>query len=101
MPDYGPDVSGMEPSWMESGGDLSGGSETGYGFDNDDSYISPRGTVVSAPAWDSTTTSRQNQSPEDTRPGPGCDPGSPPDTGTWIFGVVDGVCQWIDTTDCS
>jgi hypothetical protein len=31
----------------------------------------------------------------------GCDPGPPPDSGTWVFGSVDGTCQWIDTTTCS
>lgn len=37
----------------------------------------------------------------DSMVGAGCSPGSPPDTGTWIFGAIDGVCQWIDTTICS
>jgi len=27
--------------------------------------------------------------------------GTPPESGTFILGSVDGVCQWIDTTDCS
>lgn len=30
-----------------------------------------------------------------------CTPSSPPSSGTWVWGSVDGVCQWIDTTDCS
>ncbi len=30
-----------------------------------------------------------------------CLPDSPPGSGTWIWGTVDGVCQWIDTTTCS
>lgn len=30
-----------------------------------------------------------------------CAPTTPPDTGTWIWGAIDGECQWIDTTDCS
>jgi hypothetical protein len=29
-----------------------------------------------------------------------CLPASPPPSGTWIWGSVDGVCQWIDTTTC-
>lgn len=33
-------------------------------------------------------------------PGP-CSPTAPEDTGTFVWGSVDGVCQWIDTTDCT
>jgi len=29
-----------------------------------------------------------------------CSPSTPPEEGTWIWGSVDGVCQWIDTTTC-
>ncbi len=30
-----------------------------------------------------------------------CTPNAPPTTGTHLWGTVDGVCQWIDTTTCS
>ncbi len=100
MPNYGPDVNDYNPSWMEDGGGLSGGSESDPNLDNYQSYLL-RGTTVSAASWDTQTTSAQNQSPEDNRAGPGCDPGAPPSTGTWIFGVVGGECQWINTTECS
>lgn len=29
-----------------------------------------------------------------------CAPTTPPDTGTWVWGSIDGECQWIDTTTC-
>jgi hypothetical protein len=29
-----------------------------------------------------------------------CAPTAPPDTGTYVWGSVDGTCQWIDTTTC-
>ncbi len=89
MADYGPDTGDFNPSWMEDGGGLSGGSETDFGLDNDQSYISPRGTVVSAPAWDTTTTSNQNQSPKDGTGG-----GETVQTGTFsggYLGIVNGV----------
>lgn len=31
----------------------------------------------------------------------GCIPTAPPGSGTWVWGSINGVCQWIDTTDCS
>ncbi len=101
--EQGPILNDFTPSWMRDG-DLSGGSEEGYRFNNDDSYIL-KGTVVSAPSWDTTTTSSQNQEPDDFRPGgdTSCmgDAGDPPDSGTYVLGSVDGTCQWIDTTTCS
>lgn len=30
-----------------------------------------------------------------------CAPTTPPETGTSVWGSVDGVCQWIDTADCT
>ena len=30
-----------------------------------------------------------------------CAPSQPPGSGTWIWGSVDGVCQWIETTNCT
>jgi len=30
-----------------------------------------------------------------------CAPSTPPASGTWLWGTVDGVCQWIDTTTCT
>lgn len=29
-----------------------------------------------------------------------CTPSGPPSSGTWVWGSVEGVCQWIDTTTC-
>ena len=30
-----------------------------------------------------------------------CNPGNPPETGTYIFGTINGACQWINTTNCA
>ncbi len=96
--EQGPTLNDFTPSWMRDG-DLSGGSEEGYRFNNDDSYIL-KGTVVSAPSWDTTTTSQQNQN-DDTPAPRSCLPDSPPESGTSVWGSIDGECQWIDTTTCS
>lgn len=32
---------------------------------------------------------------------PACQPSTPNPSGTWVWGSIDGVCQWIDTTTCS
>ncbi len=95
-----PSINDFEPSWMDDGGGLSGGAETSPDFEFEQSYLL-HGSTVSAASWETQTTSRQNQSPEDTSPARGCIPASPPDTGTWVWGTVDGECQWIDTTACS
>jgi hypothetical protein len=29
-----------------------------------------------------------------------CAPTAPPASGTWVWGSVNGNCQWIDTTTC-
>ncbi len=103
MPEYGPDINDFSPSWMEDGGGLSGGSESDPNLDYEQSYLISKGTI-SAASWETEVTSRQNQSPDDIRPGSGgcmADAGDPPDTGTWILGSIDGTCQWIDTTTCS
>ncbi len=94
-----PSINDFEPSWMEDRGGLSGGAESDPYDDFEQSYLL-HGQTVSAASWETQTTSRQNQN-DDTRPAAGCIPSSPPDTGTSVWGSVDGVCQWIDTTDCS
>lgn len=38
-----------------------------------------------------------NQLPDDSGT---CAPTAPHTTGTWVWGSIDGVCQWIDTTEC-
>lgn len=30
-----------------------------------------------------------------------CSPSAPPGSGTYVWGSIDGTCQWISTTDCS
>jgi hypothetical protein len=37
---------------------------------------------------------------DQTKDAADCAPTTPPETGTWIWGSVEGVCQWIDTTTC-
>ena len=46
--------------------------------------------------WDTNAWSRDTQDVGEVR-GSGCDA---PDTGTWIWGAIDGECQWIETTEC-
>lgn len=29
-----------------------------------------------------------------------CTPTNPPGSGTFVWGTINGVCQWIDTTTC-
>ncbi len=94
-------IDDYQPSWMEYGGDLSGGAESDPEVDYyEQSY--PRGSTVHAAEWETQTTSNQNQSPDDIRPGTSCvgTAGDPPGSGTFVLGSVDGTCQWIDTTDC-
>ncbi len=96
-----PNINDFEPSWMGDRGGISGGAESDSDLDFEQSYLL-HGTTVSQASWETQTTSRQNQSPPDTTPGgTGCIPTSPPDGGTWVWGSDGGVCQWIDTTDCS
>lgn len=77
----------VEPSWLEDGLGLSG-EQTDPDLGDDTQ-------------WETRAWSAQNQAPEDFINGPpSCNPGNPPSTGTHIFGVVDGDCQWIDTTVC-
>ncbi len=94
-------IDDYQPSWMEYGGDLSGGAESDPEVDYyEQSY--PRGSTVHAAEWETQTTSRQNQN--DDSPAPrGCIPTTrdPEETGTFVWGSVDGVCQWIDTTTCA
>lgn len=30
-----------------------------------------------------------------------CAPTSPPGSGTWFWGTIDGECQWVDTNECT
>jgi hypothetical protein len=36
----------------------------------------------------------------ETPAGTECQPTTPPGSGTHLWGVVDGTCQWVDTTTC-
>ncbi len=115
MPDYGPSIDEFNPSWMESGGingnSNAGADSTSYPEDTawskgalgNDSIakirITPYGSQT-ASGWDTSPWSRSNEAPGNVI-SPPCNPGAPPDSGTWIFGAIDGECQWIDTTTCS
>lgn len=81
------DLGGFNPSWMEDGLGLRGEQEG-----------RPQGDVSQ---WDTNawTEDRPDQGEVRGRGG-ACDPGTPPATGTFVMGVVDGTCQWIDTTSC-
>jgi hypothetical protein len=86
MPNGDDDLSGFNPSWMEDG---IGIGQPEYYTDDDDT------------PWNTLAWSEDNLGPPDEAPAPGaCNPGAPPTTGTFVMGVVDGTCQWIDTTQC-
>lgn len=54
--------------------------------------------------WDTDAKSANPQDPGDFRgTGGSCmgTAGDPPEMGTYVLGAIDGVCQWISTTDCS
>jgi hypothetical protein len=88
MPNYsGFSFGDFDPSFLEDGYGISG----------------PQGDPIQEDVqnWDLNAWSDQSQANEDFISGPGdCNPGSAPETGTWIFGSIDGECQWIDTTTC-
>ncbi len=87
-----PLASDFHPSWLQSGG-ISGESQV---------YESPFGQDDVDWATDAWTRDTPDVG-EIRSGGGGCmsDAGTPPDSGTWVLGSVDGTCQWIDTTDCS
>lgn len=86
--EQGVNLSEFNPSWMEDGFGISG---------EQPDYVDEDLQNWDTNAW----TDNGEISPEDFINGPpSCNPGNPPSTGTHIFGVVDGDCQWIDTTVC-
>ncbi len=99
------DISDIEPSWSQDGGGLSG-EQNDPDLSIGTTWDIYAGTIdqQSGDSWSTKVISRQNQAPEDPTPaGGGClnDAGSPPESGTFVLGTVDGTCQWIDTTICS
>ncbi len=86
--DQGPNLNEFSPSWMRDGLDITG--EQNYP------------DFSSNQQWDTNAWSRVEDTQDEIPSGGGCmsDAGSPPDTGTWILGSVDGTCRWIDTTTC-
>ncbi len=86
--EYGPNLNEFSPSWMEDGGGISGEQNDPDFSDN--------------LQWDTTAWSRVEDQPEGSGGTGGCisQAGSPPASGTWVLGSVDGTCQWIDTTAC-
>ena len=82
----GPALSDYDPSWMQDGYGITG--DQGEPDLNDDTQ------------WDTNAWSRDQQQDDFTGAGGSCLPSSPPDTGTSVWGSIDGVCQWIDTTTC-
>ena len=53
--------------------------------------------------WDTNAWTRDTQDVGEIRGGGSCmgDAGSPPESGTFVLGSIDGTCQWIDTTTCA
>ncbi len=84
----GPTMNEFNPSWMEDGGGISGEQNDPDFSDN--------------MQWDTNAWSRVEDNPDEFGGG-GCisAAGSPPGSGTYVLGSVDGVCQWINTTTCA
>lgn len=79
----------FNPSWMEDGFGLIGEQPDYQDEDNQD--------------WDTRAGVEDQRDYDDSAAiNQGClgTAGSPPATGTYVLGSVDGVCQWIDTTTC-
>ncbi len=79
----------INPNWVEDG----------YGIIGPQRPIVPRERATPNPIDFVFNNPNQRQ----VLPG-ACAPTQPDDTmttGTWVWGTVDGVCQWIDTTTCS
>lgn len=86
--DEGINLGDTDPQWMRDGYGITG--EQGDPVDDD--YTQ----------WDTRAWSRNTQE-QDFTGGTGdasCTPSDPPESGTSVWGSVDGVCQWIDTTTC-
>jgi len=75
----------IQPNWVEDG----------FGVVGPQRQVIPRPTLQPP---------RMDFGIDNSRPTAGstsnCAPSAPPGTGTWVWGTVDGVCQWIDTTTC-
>lgn len=81
-----------QPSWLQDGYGVRGPQR--------------RESQEAAKPADMTFGTPSNGRSQQSRTKTGCAPtqpqgGDPEATGTWVWGVVDGTCQWIDTTDCS
>ncbi len=95
-------IDDYQPSWMEDGGGVSGGSEYDPEVDYEQSY--PRGSTIHAAEWDTTVTSRQNQTGDDPND-KHCKPPGADTSKIYVSAThyVDGKwkCYWIETTDCA
>ncbi len=102
--DQGPNLSEFRPSWVQDGRGIYG-SESNPDLSDGTTWDIYSGSFdqQSGDAWSTKVISDQNQAPEDFISGGSClsDAGSPPESGTFVLGSVDGTCQWIDTTTCS
>jgi hypothetical protein len=85
MPNGDDDLGGFNPSWMEDG----------IGIGQPEDYLDE-----DVRDWDTFAWSRIQQEQDEVAGAGACDPGPPPTTGTFVMGVIDGTCQWIDTTSC-
>lgn len=73
------------PSWLQTGGIA--GVDPAY-----PPYGEDQGN------WNTSAETIDAEPSDDFAPPGEC---GAPDTGTWIWGAIDGVCQWIDTTTCT
>lgn len=76
----------INPNWVEDG----------HGIVGPQRQIVPKENARPSPIEFGIDNSRNSVGSET---GP-CDPIAPPGSGTYVWGSVDGVCQWISTTEC-
>ncbi len=76
----------INPNWVEDG----------YGIVGPQRQITRQSATPASMEFGVNNNSSPNQGPNAP-----CAPDPPPDMGTWVWGTIDGVCQWIDTTTCA
>jgi hypothetical protein len=79
----------IQPNWLADGYGIRGPQQT---RDRRES-VSPTPMEFGLPSGDRGVSADFGNGP--------CAPTAPPESGTSVWGSVDGTCQWIDTTDCT
>ena len=99
MPDYEPNLGEYEPSWIQDGGGISGGSERDVDLGSSTSW-DLSGITIDTQGYDLWATTDHRLGGDDVGGRGQCSPTAPPGSGTYVWGSIDGACQWISTTEC-